>query len=93
MERLTILSENKRFYVTDHIKGKLADDGYYGDAIQKLAKFENLYDYLIARQNSIPKELEILRNEGKIKTVTFRELLSRKMMNAALLTMMEEQCQ
>lgn len=79
MERLTRISSNKDCYVTDAVIGKLGDEGYYGEAIDKLAQFENLYDHLITRQEEIPKELEVLRQEGKSKTVKFRELFFQKL--------------
>jgi len=87
-ERLTKLSESKEFYVTANIEGKLGDEGYFGDAVEKLAKFENLHDYLVERQICIPKELEALRNEGKSKTVKFKELLAQKLINETLLDLL-----
>ncbi len=50
-----------------------------------MAKFENIYEDLIASQNQIPKELEKLRNEGKTKSVRFRELMVNKMTNANII--------
>lgn len=90
MKRLTKLSGDKGFFVTDKITGKIATEGYYGEAIEKLAKFENFCDHLIARRNSIHSELETLRNEGKTKTVTFKELLTEKMINEMILIQLEK---
>ena len=91
MNRFTKLSESKTFYVTGDISGKLEHEGYYGDAVNRLAKFENLYEHLLARHNAIPAELEKLRLAGKNKTVTFKELLTEKMINDMILTQLERQ--
>lgn len=88
MERMTKLLADKDCYITNNIVGNFESEGYYGDAIEKLAKFENLYDHLIARQSSIPKELETLRNAGKNKTVTFKELLAEKLVNEMMLKLL-----
>lgn len=89
MERLTKLSESKAFYVTDRIIGSSGIEGYHGDAVDRLAKFENLYEHLMERHVAIPSELEVLRNAGKNKTVTFKELLTEKMIIDMLLTQLE----
>lgn len=91
MKRFTKLSENKEFYVTDNISGILPDEGYYGEAVDKLAKFENLFDHLTARKKLIPAELENLRAAGKNKTVTFKELLMEKMVNEMMLVQLARQ--
>ncbi len=90
MERMTRLLESKAVYVTDRIAGSI-EEGFYGEAIDRLAKFENLYDHLISRHSAIPSELEFLRNAGKTKTVTFKELLTEKMIIEMLLTQMNRQ--
>ena len=88
MERLTILSNDHKTYLTKAIERKLDDEFYYGEAIQKLALFENMHEYLIESQTSIPKELETLRNQGKSKTVTFKELLTQKLINESMLMLL-----
>ena len=85
MERLTRLKEGKEFYITSSIDGKLDVEGYYGAAIEKLAKFENLYDSIIEKQGSLAMELEVLRASGKEKNFKFKELLGQKIMNEMLL--------
>jgi len=57
-------------------------EGYSGEAVEKLAQFENFYFDLLASQEKISSELERLRNEGKEKSVRFRELLGQKLMNS-----------
>jgi hypothetical protein len=91
MKRLTKLSKNKEFYnAVDDKSVKCENEGHYGDAIEKLAKFENFYDHLASRQKSIPTELEALRSGGKTKTVTFKELLAEKMINDMILTQLAD---
>lgn len=83
MARLTIISDNG--YVIDKNTLQQTDKGYTGDAIEKLARFENLIEDLLNSQRQIPIELEMLRNEGKTKSVRFRELMVKKITNANLL--------
>lgn len=79
MKRLTQLSPDKETYcVTEEILSSVA--------INQLAKYENLYEHLLSRQEMIPVELEQLRHAGKNKTVTFRELLTEKLMKDMMLS-------
>ncbi len=89
MSRLTELLKNNKIYVSKHVDEKY-EEGYSGDAIEKLAKFENLFDYLKTQHEEIPKELEILRNEGKIKSDHFREIFARKLTVEAFLNLMKD---
>ena len=61
-----------------------------GDAVEKLARFENFYNHLIERRTAIPEEIETLRKAGKDKTVTFKELLTEKMVNQMILNQLEK---
>lgn len=84
MNRMTIEIGPLPGYMVDTDKIKQTIDGpagYSGEAIEKLAKFENFYDDLIEKQNQISIELEMLRNEGKEKSVRFREIFGNKLMN------------
>jgi hypothetical protein len=84
LNRLTRALESS-FYVVDDTKVQHDVNGYSGDAISKLAKFENIYDDLISKQNEISKELEKLRLEGKIHSVKFKQLMANKMTNNNIL--------
>jgi ATP-dependent protease HslVU (ClpYQ) peptidase subunit len=81
MARLTRALKNNEFYVEED-KVIHGVDGYTGDAINKLAVFENIYDDLISNQNEISKELEKLRNEDKTRTAKFRDLMARRLTNS-----------
>ena len=87
MERLTRMLGNNDFYMVDDSTLNHDVDGYTGEAISRLAKFENIYEDLIASQSQIPKELEKLRDEGKTKSVRFRELMVKKMTNANIINL------
>lgn len=81
MNRLTRALDSNDFYIVDDTKIKHDINGYSGDAVNKLAKFENFYDDLMSRQNEISKELEKLRLEDKTRTVRFKQLLADKLTN------------
>lgn len=90
MKRLTNKTENNDFYVTKFIDGKLDNEEYYGEAIEQLAKFENLFDHLMERKNEIPIELDALRSEGKNKTYGYKEKFAEKLMNDMMLGILEQ---
>ena len=46
MERLTRLSDNNEFFIIDNDKINHNGNGYSGTAINRLAKFEDIYDDL-----------------------------------------------
>ena len=54
--------------------------------MEKLERFEKALDDILKSYNELGKELEKLRNEGKIKTVQFRELLGKKMVYSMIIT-------
>lgn len=89
MDRFTKVLDND-FYVVDDTKVQHDSNGYSGDAVNRLAKFENIYDDLILKQNEITKELEKLRIEGKIHTVKFKQLLANKLANSNILMAFED---
>lgn len=80
MDRITRTLDNNLYVVGDT---KVQHDGnrYSGDAINKLAKFENIYDDMLLKQDETSKELEKLRLEGKTHTAKFRQLLADKLTN------------
>ena len=79
MKRYTQKIEGKNTIVLDelYIEANYA----YGDAIDRLAKFESFYDEITKAQLEISLQLEVLRNEGKDKTVEFKELFTKKLVN------------
>ncbi|MHB9094901.1 MAG: hypothetical protein ACYC21_09520 [Eubacteriales bacterium] len=85
INRLTRALDSNNLYVVDDTKVQHDVNGYSGDAISKLAKFENIYDDLIAKQSEISKELEKLRLEGKTHSVKFKQLVANKLTNNNIL--------
>ena len=89
MIRLTELSENQQ-YVVDKLYIKEEKQCYGGQAIERLAAYENLYESLLRYQNEISKDLEMLRQANKNKSVKFKELLANKIVNNNLIDLLEK---
>jgi len=89
MERITISLANNDHYVVEETKIQHHVNGYSGDAISKLAKFENFYDNLMLTQSQISTELEKLRSEGKTNSVKFKQLLANKMANNNIIILLK----
>jgi hypothetical protein len=87
MTRLTQAKDN--YYFVEETKVHRVEAGYSGEAVNKLAKFENMYDDLIVKQNKISREMEKLRQEGKERTVKFKQLLANKLTNNNILILFE----
>lgn len=54
--------------------------------MDKLERFEKALNDIINEYNKLGKELKILRDEGKIKTTKFRELLGKKLVYSMIIT-------
>ena len=89
MERLTSKSKKSGDYLIKKEHVIEFEDGFSGDAAEKLAKFENFYEELFESQDIISKELEKLRLEGKEKSTKFRELFTKKLMNNSILILLK----
>ncbi len=63
--------------------------GCTGQAIARLAAFENAFEALLASQQQAAAELDSLRGQGKAKTVKFRELLAKKIIQGNLIALFE----
>lgn len=89
MERLTRVLENSSSYFVDDTKIRHDISGYSGEAVMKLAKFENMYESLVEKQNQIVKEMEKLKSEGKTNSVRFKQLLVNKITNKDMIALFE----
>jgi hypothetical protein len=89
MSRLTRALGNKGPYAVDDDKVGHGSNGFTGEAVDKLARFENLYEDILNGQDEISKELEKLRLAGQTKSVKFRELMTRKLMNTNFLILLK----
>jgi hypothetical protein len=80
MSRLTHKDNPLTAYCVGERMIEKDDVGYHGEAISKLAKFEDFYEDLMCDQAKLTTELESLRGEGQNHSVRFRELFTQKMM-------------
>ena len=88
MERVTKFSEDKNFIVAKNLISPKGDC-YTGEAIEKLAKYENLHEELRKKQIKIIKEMEELKSQDKNKTVKFKQLLAEKISINNILSIFE----
>lgn len=89
MTRLTKQPKNQEIFYVDSTAAQCSENGCTGEAIDRLARFENAYEDVIAGQEAVLNELDRLREEGKTKTVRFRELLGNKMMNNMMISLFQ----
>lgn len=92
MSRLTIAIEADRheMYVVEDEKIKHDHRGFSGEAVDKLAKFENFYEDLISKQETYTQELDQLRAEDKTRSVKFRQTFANKLINQDLLILLKK---
>jgi hypothetical protein len=76
MERLTKKTEDGKIFADDN-----------STVLERLAKFEDLYEYVTEQQKSIPMELEALRKADKTKSYKYRELFGHKLMNDSFISL------
>ena len=79
MERYTVRAEGAVSVPPDQLEA----------ALERLARFEDMALGLEAEQRDIAARLAALREQGKDKTVQFRELLAQKVSNANMLLLLE----
>lgn len=89
MDRLT-KPLNKGSYLADLTQVSSDPRGCTGEAINRLGRFEDFYERLLESQREIPKALQKLRSEGKEKTVTYKELLAKKLIASQILMLLKE---
>ena len=77
MERYTRKSAEGKYEITDLAK-----------AAESLAKFEDLYEYVMGCEQTIPAELEKLRREGKEKSYKFKETMGHKLLNTSYISLL-----
>lgn len=79
MNKCTKIVDSKNCLMIDDIR--IEGNYVYGDAIDRLAKFETFYEEIEKNQLELSNQLELLRSEGKDKTVEFKELFTKKLVN------------
>ena len=89
MDRLTKKLDTSNGYFVEDDKVEHEVNRFTGQAISKLATFENIYEDLQLKQVELSKELEKLRMEDKTKTVKFKQLLTNKLTNGNVIMLLE----
>jgi hypothetical protein len=89
MERFTLKMAGTDCYLVEESQIQHNDYGYSGDAVNRLAKYENFYTDLIVKQSEISQVLAKLRAEGKTNTVKFKQLLATKLANQNILILLK----
>ena len=79
MERYTVRAEGAVSVPPDKLE----------DALERLARFEDMALGLAGEQGDIAARLAALREQGRDKTVQFRELLAQKLTNSNLRLLLE----
>jgi hypothetical protein len=77
MKRYTRKNAEGKYEITD-----------LAQAAESLAKFEDLYEYVMDCEQTIPVELEKLRCEGKEKSYRFKETMGKKLLNVSFISLM-----
>lgn len=57
--------------------------------IQRLGRFEDVYEHLLRQQEKTEADMEELRRQGRQKSVTFRQLMAQKLGNGNLLALLK----
>ncbi len=68
----------------------LAEEDTLPQALERLGKCEDLFSGLECEQSELSQKLEELRGQGKNKTVQFKELMARKLVNQQLRLRLEQ---
>ena len=62
------------------------NDGYeQAGALERLARYEDMLEALLAERHKIEETLKTLKAEAKSNTVTYRQLLANKLMLMSLI--------
>jgi hypothetical protein len=90
MERMTRRNEPDGRATVE--ESRIVRDGaeIRGEAVERLARFEDAVAELEADQGDVSLQLERMRGEGRSKTVRFRELMGRKLTNQFLLVLLSK---
>ena len=89
MERFTKPIDQNRYCIADENIIQHDMNGYSGEAVNRLARFEDIVDDLQQKQEFIAKEMDQLRAEGKTNTIRFKQNLANKLLNSQILALFE----
>lgn len=88
MKRMTYNTGGRLFYIIDDMIQQ-DENGYSGQAIERLAKFEDFFDDLNKNLIVISNEMAKLREDDKSHSPRFKELFTKKMINNNILMMLK----
>lgn len=77
MDRWTHRTAQGR-YIVDSSGIEALEEGWGGEAVERLAAYENLRETLEAEVRALAAALEELRTAGKERTYRYRELMAKK---------------
>ena len=77
-------------YVQRRENGLVLDENTLPQALERLARCEELLSDLEREQQELAARLEDLRGQGNNKTVQFKELMARKLVNQQLRLRLEQ---
>lgn len=86
MERVTKKVDSGGYEIAETFINKKVEE-QFKIAIEKLGKVEDMYEDLQKKQKEMSAQMDVLRNEGKEKSVKFRELLGNKIINNNILAL------
>ena len=89
MDRLTRRMESEDRYMVDEAALCRTANGYAGNAVEKLAKFENAYGDLLDKQQKTIQQMQSLKAQGKIKSARYKQLLAEKLTNSYIIIWFE----
>lgn len=89
MERITKYLEESPHAVVGKDKISLIPEGYTGEAVELLARFENFRAALEQERERTETGMERLKKEGKTKSYQFRELMGKRGMCNYVIGMMK----
>lgn len=67
--------EGKAFINTEILQRE--ETGFTGEAAERLAAFEDVYEHLLQSQETLSAKLEELRSEGKTRSHQFKEAMEK----------------
>lgn len=85
MRRISRISPDGKNHFVECTNIENSGEHYSGNAIERLARFEDFHEHLLEQRQKIPLDLERLRVEGKSKSYKFKELLGQKLLTETIL--------
>ncbi len=85
MERITQVGKEGRRKVAGPAVEALADGGWGGAAIERLAAFEDALELVEQRKREVGERLDALKAQGRLRSSTAQQLLVQKLTFSTIL--------